>query len=205
MADILKFTETPIIDESIEEYEYHEYEPITGSSLNNGVDVRISIESQDVFTHPSESYLIFEGRLTKADGTAYVNANDVSLTNNAIMHLFSRIEYHFSNQLIEPINYPDQATTMRGLLKYPDDFSKAQGLNQLWYKDTTTTAVKADNNGFAARHAYLIQSPTVKDPFSFRIPMKHIFRFCGDYDKIVYGLKHNLTLVRKTDDDAIFR
>ena len=70
MADILKFTDTPIIDESIEEYEYHEYEPITGTSLNNGSDIRISIESQDVFTHPSESYLIFEGRLTKADGTA---------------------------------------------------------------------------------------------------------------------------------------
>ena len=57
MADILKFTETPIINESIEEYEYHEYEPITGTSLTNGGDVRISIESQDVFTHPSESYL----------------------------------------------------------------------------------------------------------------------------------------------------
>ena len=65
MADILKFTDSPIIDESIEEYEYHEYESITGTSLNNGGDVRISIESQDVFTHPdvftypSESYLIF--------------------------------------------------------------------------------------------------------------------------------------------------
>ena len=35
--------------------------------------------------------------------------------------------------------------------------------------------------------------------------MKHIFGFCEDYDKIVYRLKHNLTLVRKTDDDAIFR
>ena len=35
--------------------------------------------------------------------------------------------------------------------------------------------------------------------------MKHIFGFCEDYDKIVYGLKHNLTLVRKSDDDAIFR
>ena len=35
--------------------------------------------------------------------------------------------------------------------------------------------------------------------------MKHIFGFCEDYDKIVYGLKHNLTLVRKTDDDTIFR
>ena len=99
---------------------------------------------------------------------------------------------------MESINYPSQATTMLGLLKYPDDFSMAQGLNQLWYKDTATTAVKVDNNGFAARHAYLIQSQTVKGTFSFRIPMKHIFRFCEDYDEIVYGLKHNLTLGKQT-------
>ena len=94
---------------------------------------------------------------------------------------------------------------MLGLLKYPDDFPKAQGLNQLWYKDTATTALTADNNGFAARYAYLIQSPPVKCTFSFRMPMKHVFGFCEDYDKIVYGLKHNLTLVRKRDDDGIFR
>ena len=194
MADILKFTETRIIDESIE---YH----ITGTNLNNGGYIRISIESQDVFAHPSETYLIFEGHLTKA----YANADEVALTNNAIMHLFSIIEYHLSNQMIESLNYPGQATIMLGLLKYPDEFSKAQGLNQLWYKDTATTAAKADNNGFAARHAYLIQSPTVKGTFSFRIPLKHIFGFCVNYGKIVYDLKHSLTLVRKTDDDAIFR
>ena len=29
--------------------------------------------------------------------------------------------------------------------------------------------------------------------------------FCEDYDKIVYDLKHSITLVRKIDDDAIFR
>ena len=143
MADILKFTETPIIDESIEEYDYHESEPITGTSLNNGGDISISIESQDVFTHPGESYLIFEGRLTKADGIAYVNADEVALTNNAIMHLFSRIKYHLSNQLMESINYPGQATTMLGLLKLPDDFLKAQGLNQLWYKDTANNCSKS--------------------------------------------------------------
>ena len=75
----------------------------------------------------------------------------------------------------------------------------------MWYKDTATTAVKADNNGFSVRHAYLIQSPTVKVTFSFRIPMKYFFGFCEDYDKIMYDLKQNLTLVRKTDDDSIFR
>ena len=121
------------------------------------------------------------------------------------MHLFSRIEYHLSNQLIESLSYPDQATTMRGLLKYPDEFSKAHHLKQLWYKDTATTAINADNNGYAAVHAYLIQSPTGKDTFSFRIPLKHIFGFCEDYDKIVYGLKRSLALFRKTDDDTTFR
>ena len=59
MAVICKFAQKSLIDESIEEYEYHEYDPITGTSLNNGGDIRISIESQDVFAHPSESYLIF--------------------------------------------------------------------------------------------------------------------------------------------------
>ena len=81
IADILKFTETPLIDESIEEYEYNEYDPMTGTNLNNGGgDIRISIESQDVFAHPSAHYFIFEGRLTKADGTAYTNADEVALT-----------------------------------------------------------------------------------------------------------------------------
>ena len=61
MADILKFTDTTIIDDSIEEYEYHEYEPITGTRLNNGGDIRIIIQLQDVFTQPTECYLIFEG------------------------------------------------------------------------------------------------------------------------------------------------
>ena len=102
--------------------------------------------SQDVFVHPSESYLITVGRLTKADSTAYANADEVALTNNAMMHLFSRIKYHLSNQLIESLSYPGQATTMIDLLKCPHDFSKAQDLNKLWYKDTATTAAKADNN-----------------------------------------------------------
>ena len=89
------------------------------------------LNRKDVFTHTSESYLIFEDRLTKADNTAYVNADEVALTNSAIIHLFKQIEYHLSNQLLESLSYAGQATTMLVLLKYPDDFSKAQGLNQL--------------------------------------------------------------------------
>ena len=46
------------------------------------------------------------------------------------MHLFKSIRYELSGQEIETIMYPGQATTMLGLLKYPDDFSKSKGLKQ---------------------------------------------------------------------------
>jgi len=47
------------------------------------------------------------------------------------MYLFSNISYRLSNQEIESIHQSGQATTTLELLKYPDDFSRAQGLNQL--------------------------------------------------------------------------
>ena len=127
-SEILKFTEKPIIDESIQEYEYHEYEPQARTNLNSAGEIVINIELQDLFSHPCESYLVFEGRLTKDDDTAYANADAVALTNNGIMYLFSNISYRLSNQEIESVHHPGQATTMLGLLKYSDDFSKAQVL-----------------------------------------------------------------------------
>ena len=122
MANILKFTKTPLIDESIKDMSIMNTILLLAPIFNNGGDIRISIESQYVFAHSSESYLIFECRLAKADTSAYANADEITLTNNAIMHLFSRIEYHLSNQLIESLNYPGQATTMLGLLKYQITF-----------------------------------------------------------------------------------
>ena len=93
------------------------------------------------------------------------------------MHLFSQISYSLSNQEIETLFHPGQATTMLGLLKYPNNFQLAQGLNQLWYKDITATAVIADNSGFAVRQAYLIRKPDAKGTFSFIIPLKQNFGF----------------------------
>ena len=100
--------------------------------------------------------------------------------------------------------YPGQATTMLGLLKYTVDFSKSKGFNQLWYRDTTTLA-NAQNLGWIVRKLHIINNADPKGTSSFKIPLKHIFGFCEDYDKVVYGLKHTLTLTRNDDEDAIFR
>ena len=206
MNSILRITEPILKDDSIDKYEDIEYEPVAGTNLNSpGQDIRLTIETQDIFTHPSESYLIIEGELKKDDNNRYADNDPIALTNNGIMHLFKRIRYDLSGQEIESLVHPGQATTMLGLLKYPDDFSKSKGLNQLWYKDSMNTAVLADNHGFRARHEYIIVISRPRGSFSFRIPLKHIFGFCEDYDKVVYGLKHNLTLTRNDDNDAIYR
>ena len=205
MSSILRITDPILKDDSIDKYEEIEYEPVAGTNLNSsGQDIRLTIETQDIFTHPSESYLIVEGRLLKNDNNSYGNNDIITLTNNGIMHLFKRIRYDLSGQEIENIMNVGQATTMMGLLKYPDDFSKSKGLNQLWYKDTTTDA-NDDNAGYAYRRFYIVRNSNPRGSFSFRIPLKYIFGFCEDYDKVVYGLKHNLTLTRNDDNNAIFK
>jgi len=93
---------------------------------------------------------------------------------------------------------------MLGLLKFPDDFQKSTGLNQLWYKDSGATAHLQNNTGFGVRQQYIIQKPDSNGTFSFRVPLKHICGFCDNYDKVVYGFEHQLTLVRKGVNDTIF-
>ena len=61
-SDILRFTEQPLIDEGIERYEWHEYEPVARTNLNRSGEIRINIELQDLYSHPAESYLQFEER-----------------------------------------------------------------------------------------------------------------------------------------------
>ena len=120
------------------------------------------------------------------------------------MHLFKSIWYELLVQEIENIMYWSQVTMMLGLFKYPDDFSKSMVLNQMWYKDITVQA-NAQNVGWNVRKLYVINNSDPKGIFSFRVPLKHMFGFCKDYDKVVYGFKHALILTRNDDEDAIFR
>ena len=214
MADILQITEDIPVDDSIYEYEYKEYNPIVGADLNRG-SIVLTIESQDIYTHPAESFLVIEGKL----GTPvvpplvgvglYGDADTVTLINNGIMYLFSDVRYHLASHEIEVLQNPGHATTMLGMLKYPDDFNKSQGLNQLWLPDTpidnNNVADKVNNKGFKNRFEYIITKVDPAGSFSFKIPLKHFLGFCEDYKKILYGMQQRLTLTRTGNDNAIFR
>ena len=54
---ILQLHETNATNVSIKSYEYNEYQPITGTQLNSGGQITITIENQDQFLHLHNSYL----------------------------------------------------------------------------------------------------------------------------------------------------
>ena len=207
MADILQITEDIPVDDSIYDYEYKEYNPITGTDFNRGSIVK-TIESQDIYTHPSESFLNIEGQLILNNDNPYINGDKVALINNGIMYLFSDVRFHLASHEIEVLQNPGQATTMLGLLKYPDDFTKSQGLNQAWAPDTEEGTPVAGNQGFKLRRDYIInmvEGVANKGKFNFKIPLKHFLGFCEDYKKILYGMQQRLTLTRTGNNDAILK
>ena len=214
MADILQITEDIPVDDSIYEYEYKEYNPIAGTNFNRG-SIVITIESQDIYTHPAESFLIIEGRLIKlavGPGGADIPYNEdavISLINNGLMYLFSDVRYHLASHEIEVLQNPGYATTMLGMLKYPDDFNKSQGLNQLWVPDipiADNNTANMENSGFKKRENYIINDSNPRGTFSFKIPLKHFLGFCEDYKKVLYGMQQRLTLTRSGNiQDSIFR
>ena len=207
MADILQITEDIPVDDSIYEYEFKEYNPITGTDLNRG-SIVITIETQDIYTHPAESFLNIEGQLLLGANGHYVDNDKVALINNGIMYLFSDVRYHLASHEIEVLQNPGHATTMLGLLKYPDDFTKSQGLNQVWAPDTGEGTPIDGNEGFRKRREYIINmvdGDDNKGKFNFKIPLKHFLGFCEDYKKILYGMQQRLTLTRTGYNNAILK
>ena len=208
---IYQWPEHVLVDESAEEYEYFEYFPVseTEQTLNGIGEIRFSIDSLSTCVHPCKSHIYIVGQILRSDNnTPFDNAGNVALANNGIVHLFSQIKNAISGQPVEDVLNPGVSSTILGMLRYPDDFSKSSGLLQCWYKDDGEGTAADTNNGYVKRKKLFYNSiagDTAKGSFSFRIPLKHIFGFCEDYTKVMYGVTHTLSLFRKPDGTAIFR
>ena len=74
---------------------------------------------------------------------------------------------------------------------------------QCWSPQTSDAVL--GERGFARRKEYIIAKSVPRGSFSFAVELENLFGFCEDYDKVVYGMRHKLTLVRKNNDDAIQR
>ena len=210
-VDIYQWPEAVLIDETTEEYEYFEYSPDseTLESLNGIREIRFNVEALSTFIHPHKSFLYFEGQILRSRNNQSFNVpTNTSLANDGIIHLFSEMKYSINGQPIEDILNPAISSIMLGMLRYPDDFSKSKGLMQCWFKDSGNGGFADGNTGREERKK-LFYDPNAADgdkgKFSFCIPLSHIFGFCDDYDKVMYGVNHGLSLFRKGNGTAIHR
>ena len=199
---ILEVHETNATDESIKSYEYDEYQPITGTQLNFAGQITITIENQYQFLHPHNSYLPIDGNVLMV--RRYADADLIALTDNGLLYLFSSLKLTLAGQTAEHVNYPGHATSLLGLASYSSTYYKCCGLAQDWlpYINTNTAA---NNIGFYPRQGYLTRNPDPKGSFQCAITMRHIFGFVDDYSKVTYGMRDTLQLIRKDDNDALFR
>ena len=205
MDDILHIENKFVEEEAIKSYEFNEYLPTSGSNLNTPGTITIHIESQDEFYHPRRSYLLVEGELIKAaDGKRYAANDDLALCNNGVMHLFSNARYEIAGQEIENVNNPGIAGVLMGSAKLPFDYAAGAGLMQCWSPNTGDSQL-IDKKGYEARKKYIIAKSNPIGTFSFIVELDNVFGFVEDYSKITYGMRHKLTLVRKSDNDAIIR
>ena len=109
-----------------------------------------------------------------------------------------------AGQTVEPVNYPGHATPLPGLANYSSTYNKGYGLAQGWFPDTGLNADLDTNAGFKTRQGYLIRLPDPKSSFQCAILMRHIFGFMHDYNKVTYGMRDTLQLIRIDDNDALF-
>src|SRR5207253_4956225 len=139
--------------------------------------------------------------ITKADGSAYADADLVTLVNNGIAFLFNNVKYHLGDKLVDDLNYPGYATTMKGLLSYGS--ADQTGMTGACWRLDETGAAELTDKGFAMRHNMIVKQTSPKGSFSFILPASHFLGFFEDYNKIVYAAKQTLTLMRTGNDDAL--
>ena len=211
---MLNIQEETAVDDSIQSYKRFAYLPISGTNLNNPNPIVIRVENSDNYFRPSDSEIEFEGKVVKEDGSAYKKAEaKLTLINNGIMFLFDMIKYELSSTEIDSVYNPGQAMTLFGLLTKNQNYNYGGGLNSCWVEDTDMGEAKTDNTGYEARRKMLFVNNKVataaEDPnsgsFRFSVRLEDIFGFATDYDRVLYGFVHTLTLVRNINyKDALF-
>lgn len=224
--DILNILDPIRFDNAIESDQYINFLPPSQANLNlSGNPIDIEIQASDKYLHITKSCLYIEGQLVREDNNQPFAENaEISLVNNGMMYMFKDISYSIGDQTMEHINNPGQVTSMIGYLSYPDDYNTSAGLMTCWSKDTTphadsrkynvSPAVAAGaainlgqftptengdyNQGFAARRKWIMSSEP-RGHFTFVIPFSHMFGF-AEYDKVIYNVKHRLSLTRFSND-----
>ncbi|XP_073814316.1 uncharacterized protein [Musca autumnalis] len=172
MSEVLNINERPFSDENIIKKDYHSYVPYIQSFKNND-EIRISIQNQDLYILPSESYVYIEGYLRNVDGNISANAK---LRNNCVAYMFDEIRYELNGIEIDRTRYLGTTTKIKNWISLSESESKVMS-NAGWNTDADVSA----------------------NSFNFCVPLNRLLGFAEDFNKVIGNSKHDLILLRSSN------
>lgn len=176
--DMLNIQEQVKVDTSITKLEYHTHQPYASTSYNNNDEIRIPIQTQDVYTLPSQSFLYIEGKLLDQTGKA---STTLSFINCGILFLFDEIRYELGGTVVDRVRNPGVTALMKGYVSY-----------------TENESLKLNNSGWSH-----LANPKLVDQngnFCVCVPLKMFLGFAEDFNKIIVNTRQELILIRSTSD-----
>ena len=128
--------------DSVRDYQYYSYHAIQ-PDLRSRIELQVHDTSKYIL--PCEAFIEIEGELVTnvAANTPYAeDANvRVGLVNNGIMALFESARYLIDGREIESIECEvDVSTTIIGLARYSDDYTRSAGPSMMFANDINDNA-----------------------------------------------------------------
>lgn len=177
MSEILDITEKYLSDDNIIKKDYHSYIPYIQSYKNND-EIRFTIQNQDLYILPCESYIHLECHISLPGGGAL--SNDVKFRNNCVAHMFDEIRYEINGIEIDRTRYLGISTTIKNYVSL-NEFESNILQNAGWNKGEDISTQSLD----------------------FYIPLKMLMGFAEDFNKIILNSKHELIILRSSNDGKV--
>lgn len=178
-SESLDINDSVDIDDSIVDWKLITHTPNGSPAFNSNDEIRIGCWQMNVITHPSESYLLIEGKLT-ANGAAPANDN-VKFINNAMAFLFEEIKYYVAGVQVDCTRNLGITSTLKNHCSL--DYLNSLSLSHTgWNPDYKQTQLFGENGNF-----------------QYCLPLKMVIGFAEDYQKIITGVSQELVLLRSSD------
>ena len=169
-----------------------------GVNLNSSGQIKFELNNAQHYISLSESFLVGEFSITKADDSALGN-DDITLENNFFFRMFSGIRIEVGGREVENIAQAvGEASTLANFIMMPAEFKRTYGLVSGWCPDTNKGDNDVDNTANDANQGYYFRKKfyNTKKTFSMIFPLKSVFGFT-EYTKILTNIKIGLILTRK--------
>ena len=176
--DFINITSKPLYDDLFTSYKYIAHHPLASSTYSFNDDVRFQVQNQNELWLPSRSYIIIEGKINRAPAES-----TATLVENGVMHAFSECKYLLNGYDVDETRGLGTATTTKGM--------RSIASNELGAYESA---------GWGTSFGRLIIRAEGGNTFSVCIPLKLILGFAEDYNKIILGVRQELSSRRSTTD-----